>query len=46
MSIENLKKLKEAAKAEVAKYFNEMGFDRWNRIYSESKDVNKVQQNT
>ncbi len=45
MSTKNLKRLKEAEKAEVAKYFNEMGFDRWNRIYSESKDINKVQQN-
>ena len=45
MSIEELKNPKEAEKAEVAKYFNEMGFDRWNRIYSESNDVNKVQRN-
>ena len=32
-------------KAVVASYFNGMGFDRWNRIYSESDDVNKVQRN-
>tara|TARA_B100000579_G_scaffold139745_1_gene113597 strand:+ start:6504 stop:7205 length:702 start_codon:yes stop_codon:yes gene_type:complete len=32
-------------KAEVTKYFNGTGFDRWNRIYSESNDVNKVQKN-
>ena len=30
---------------EVASYFNGMGFDRWNRIYSDSEDVNKVQRN-
>jgi magnesium-protoporphyrin O-methyltransferase len=30
-------------KAIVKEYFNETGFDRWNRIYSESGDVNKVQ---
>ena len=29
-------------KAEVTEYFNGTGFDRWNRIYSESDDVNKV----
>ena len=27
----------------VAEYFNNTGFDRWNRIYSEEGDVNKVQ---
>ena len=32
-------------KAEVTEYFNGTGFDRWNRIYSESDDVNKVQKN-
>ena len=35
----------EEEKAEVESYFNGMGFDRWNRIYSESSDVNKVQKN-
>ena len=40
-----LKELKEAEKIEVAKYFNGMGFDRWNRIYSKREDVNKVQKN-
>merc|ERR1719198_1671217 len=34
-------------KKEVEAYFNDAteggGFDRWNRIYSESDDVNKVQ---
>ena len=32
-------------KSEVTEYFNGTGFDRWNRIYSESDDVNKVQKN-
>ena len=34
-----------AEKREVASYFNGMGFDRWNRIYSESNEVNNVQRN-
>ena len=37
--------LKQAEKAEVVDYFNGMGFDRWNRIYSQSQDVNNVQKN-
>lgn len=32
-------------KEEVESYFNGTGFDRWNRIYSESEDVNNVQRN-
>jgi magnesium-protoporphyrin O-methyltransferase len=36
---------KAAEKAEVKSYFESTGFDRWNRIYSESEDVNKVQRN-
>jgi magnesium-protoporphyrin O-methyltransferase len=36
---------KAAEKAEVKGYFETTGFDRWNRIYSESDDVNKVQRN-
>jgi magnesium-protoporphyrin O-methyltransferase len=36
---------KAAEKAEVKSYFESTGFDRWNRIYSESDDVNKVQRN-
>ncbi|MCP9909590.1 magnesium protoporphyrin IX methyltransferase [Cyanobium sp. BA20m-p-22] len=32
-------------KAEVKGYFETTGFDRWNRIYSSSDDVNKVQRN-
>lgn len=30
-------------KAVVTEYFNNKGFDRWNRIYSEDGEVNKVQ---
>ncbi len=37
--------LKQVEKAEVASYFNGMGFDRWNRIYSDSDEVNNVQLN-
>jgi magnesium-protoporphyrin O-methyltransferase len=36
---------KAAEKAEVRSYFESTGFDRWNRIYSESDDVNNVQRN-
>ena len=45
MATEKLQELKQFEKTEVASYFNGMGFDRWNRIYSESNDVNKVQRN-
>lgn len=30
-------------KAEVREYFNNEGFNRWNKIYSESDEVNNVQ---
>jgi magnesium-protoporphyrin O-methyltransferase len=30
-------------KTEVREYFNTEGFSRWNKIYSESEDVNSVQ---
>ena len=30
-------------KAEVEEYFNNEGFSRWNKIYSESDEVNSVQ---
>jgi magnesium-protoporphyrin O-methyltransferase len=30
-------------KIEVEEYFNNEGFNRWNKIYSESNEVNKVQ---
>ena len=36
---------KAAEKAEVKGYFETTGFDRWNRIYSDSDDVNGVQRN-
>ncbi|SBO44892.1 magnesium protoporphyrin IX methyltransferase [Cyanobium sp. NIES-981] len=36
---------KQAEKQEVKGYFETTGFERWNRIYSESEDVNKVQRN-
>ena len=38
-------KIENNEKVEVTEYFNGTGFDRWNRIYSESDDVNKVQKN-
>ncbi len=43
--MDNQQALKQSEKEEVAQYFNGMGFDRWNRIYSNSNDVNKVQRN-
>jgi magnesium-protoporphyrin O-methyltransferase len=36
---------KAAEKQEVKGYFESTGFERWNRIYSTSDDVNKVQRN-
>ncbi len=45
MSIDKLQERKQSEKSEVESYFNGMGFDRWNRIYSDSDDVNKVQRN-
>jgi len=36
---------KVAEKAEVQAYFESTGFERWNRIYSDSDEVNKVQRN-
>ena len=36
---------KQAEKAEVQAYFESTGFERWNRIYSDSDAVNKVQRN-
>jgi magnesium-protoporphyrin O-methyltransferase len=36
---------KQAEKAEVRAYFESTGFERWNRIYSDSEEVNKVQRN-
>ncbi|ABX08117.1 magnesium protoporphyrin IX methyltransferase [Prochlorococcus marinus] len=45
MTSESQNQLKQAEKADVVKYFNGTGFERWNRIYSNSDDVNKVQRN-
>ncbi|KEF42522.1 MAG: Mg-protoporphyrin IX methyl transferase [Cyanobium sp. CACIAM 14] len=36
---------KQAEKAEVQAYFESTGFERWNRIYSDSDEVNGVQRN-
>ena len=36
---------KQAEKAEVKGYFETTGFERWNRIYSDSDEVNNVQRN-
>ena len=36
---------KNLEKNEVREYFNGTGFERWNRIYSKTDDVNKVQKN-
>ena len=32
-------------KSEVRQYFNGTGFNRWNKIYSKSKEINTVQKN-
>ena len=32
-------------KSEVREYFNGTGFDRWNKIYSKSEEINTVQKN-
>ena len=45
MASEQLLNEKQAEKQEVKGYFESTGFDRWNRIYSDSDDVNKVQRN-
>ena len=45
MATDQLLEQKQAEKEEVKGYFETTGFDRWNRIYSESNDVNKVQRN-
>jgi magnesium-protoporphyrin O-methyltransferase len=39
----NLKYLAVNDKIEVENYFNNEGFNRWNKIYSDSDEVNKVQ---
>ena len=45
MAPEQLLNDKQTEKEEVKGYFETTGFDRWNRIYSNSDDVNKVQRN-
>ncbi len=45
MSPESLLDDTQAEKQEVKGYFETIGFERWNRIYSETDDVNKVQRN-
>ena len=45
MAPDQLLEQKQAEKNEVKGYFETTGFDRWNRIYSDSDDVNKVQRN-
>ena len=45
MAPDQLLEQKQAEKKEVKGYFETTGFDRWNRIYSDSDDVNKVQRN-
>ncbi len=45
MNLEGWQKRKESEKTEVTNYFNGTGFERWNRIYSNSNEVNKVQKN-
>ena len=45
MKEEGLQEQKQSEKVEVLTYFNGTGFERWNRIYSNSDDVNKVQRN-
>ena len=35
--------LKSNDKVEVKEYFDNEGFNRWNKIYSDSDEVNKVQ---
>ena len=34
-----------AEKSEVREYFNGTGFERWNKIYSKSDEINTVQKN-
>ena len=45
MDSDQLLEQTQAEKQEVKGYFETTGFDRWNRIYSESDEVNKVQRN-
>ncbi len=45
MQIKDFQQSDQSEKAEVTSYFNGIGFERWNRIYSNSDEVNKVQRN-
>ena len=45
MKLESWQERKQSEKTEVQTYFNGTGFERWNRIYSNSNQVNKVQRN-
>jgi magnesium-protoporphyrin O-methyltransferase len=45
MAPDQLLEANQAEKLEVKGYFETTGFDRWNRIYSDSDDVNRVQRN-
>jgi magnesium-protoporphyrin O-methyltransferase len=45
MPPEQLLEANQAEKLEVKGYFETTGFERWNRIYSDSDDVNRVQRN-
>ncbi len=40
-----MKSKKILEKSEVREYFNGTGFDRWNKIYSKSDEINTVQKN-
>ncbi|BEV35263.1 magnesium protoporphyrin IX methyltransferase [Synechococcus sp. M16CYN] len=45
MASDQLLTQKQLEKEKVKGYFETTGFDRWNRIYSKSNEVNKVQRN-
>jgi magnesium-protoporphyrin O-methyltransferase len=45
MPPDQLLEANQAEKLEVKGYFETTGFERWNRIYSDSDDVNRVQRN-
>ena len=45
MPSDQLLEANQAEKLEVKGYFETTGFERWNRIYSDSDEVNKVQRN-
>ena len=45
MAPDQLLEANQSEKLEVKGYFETTGFERWNRIYSDSDDVNRVQRN-